>query len=178
MKLRRSICVYVLGIVVCGVLLLWFLTEGVDQAGDAPIQTTAEEEVSEQTLSAAHQEDFNVGNNTEEVPTLDHTPKPTARQKVADELLNTPIGHLTRNQASELIQRLIDAPESGSLFEEWLTSDNLEKRLIAIYSVLEKEGPTERILSMALSNTSPLVQAELVNWLFREHHFAEMNMFI
>jgi hypothetical protein len=94
---------------------------------------------------------------------------------IVDALLHTRPGQITANEAQALVKELVSAANFAELVRPLLASQEVADRLLGVYLMLEGGGLTDEMRALALTDPSPYVRAEVVNWLFLKQDFAALE---
>lgn len=95
-------------------------------------------------------------------------------REIVAKLLYTPPGRITLGEALDLVKELTADPNFAQIVRPLLASKEINDRLLGVYLMLEGCGLTDEMRAVALSDASPYVRAEVLNWLFRNQDFASV----
>ena len=93
-------------------------------------------------------------------------------------IFETPIGHMTRNEALELVEQFKNTPGAEAEIDRLMTSEDSVERLLGIFLELGVNGYSEDVLEYAINEHSPHVRAEVASWLFRTRDFENFDAYL
>jgi len=96
--------------------------------------------------------------------------------EIVGELLRSQAGQVTGHQAWEALEQIKNQGTNAlPAIRRLLAATNVAERLLGLVLALEIEGPSDALLSSALTDSSPFLAAQAAEWLFLNGRFPEWD---